>query len=69
VPGAAARTITAPLTVRDKVIAPLIAGIRTTRCGRPPKIWTNSDRDYESLRRDMQTLFNDLGISRNTAAT
>ncbi len=63
VPGVAARTIAALLTVRDKVIAPLIAGIRTPRRGRPPKNWTNIDRDYETLRRDMQTLFNDLAIS------
>ena len=69
VPGDAARTITALLTVRDKVIAPLINGIRTPRRGRPPKNWTKIDRDYETLRLDMQTLFNDLGISLNTAAT
>jgi len=62
VPGDAARTITALLTLRDKVIAPLIAGIRTPRRGRPPKNWTNIDRDYETLRLAMQTLFNDLGI-------
>jgi hypothetical protein len=62
VPDDAARTITALLTVRDKVIAPLIAGIRTPRQGRPPKSWTNIDRDYETLRRAMQTLFGDLGI-------
>jgi hypothetical protein len=63
VPGQAARTIAALLTVRDKLIAPLIAGIRTPRRGRPPKNWTNIDRDYETLRLDMQTLCNDLGIS------
>ena len=63
VPGAAARTITALLTLRDKVIAPLIAGIRTPRRGRPPKYWTKIDRDYETLRLHIQTLFHDLGIS------
>ena len=47
VPDIAARTITALLTLRDKVIAPLIAGIRTPRQGRPPKNWTTIDRDYE----------------------
>src|SRR5450755_2823743 len=62
-PEVAARTIAALLTVRDKVIAPLIAGIRTPRQGRPPKNWTTIDRDYETLRRDMKTLFNDLAIS------
>jgi hypothetical protein len=63
VPGHAARTIAALLTLRDKVIAPLIAGIRTPRRGRPPKHWTNIDRDYETLRLEMQTLLRDLGIS------
>ncbi|MBV8947419.1 MAG: hypothetical protein JOZ95_18465, partial [Solirubrobacterales bacterium] len=63
VPEAAARTITALLTIRDKVIAPLIAGIRTPRRGRPPKHWTTIDRDYETLRHDMQTLLNHLGIA------
>jgi hypothetical protein len=50
---------------------PLIAGIRTPRRGRPPKNWTNIDRDYETLRLAMQTLFNDLGIStkRTVAST
>lgn len=59
VPEAAARTVAALLTLRDKVIAPLIAGIRTPRQGRPPKNWTTIDRDYETLRRTMQTLFID----------
>jgi hypothetical protein len=68
VPGDAARTIAALLTLRDKVIAPLIAGVRTPRRGRPPQNWTNIDRDYETLRRDMQTLFNDLGITTKATA-
>jgi hypothetical protein len=67
VPGDAARTIAAILTIRDHVIAPLIAGIRTPRRGRPPKQWTNIDRDYETLRLGMQTLLGHLGI--DTAAT
>ena len=68
VPEAAARTITALLTLRDKVIAPLIAGIRTPRQGRPPKTWTTIDRDYETLRRNMQTLLNDLGVTTKATA-
>jgi hypothetical protein len=68
VPEAAARTLTALLTLRDKVIAPLIAGIRTPRRGRPPNNWTTIDRGYEALRRNMQTLLNDLGIATNAAA-
>jgi hypothetical protein len=68
VPETAARTITALLALRDKVIAPLIAGIRTPRQGRPPKHWTTIDRDYETLRREMQTLLNDLGITTKATA-
>ncbi len=68
VPELAARTIAALLTVRDKLIAPLIAGIRTPRQGRPPKNWTAIDRDYETLRRDMQTLFNDLALTTSATA-
>jgi hypothetical protein len=62
IPELAARTIAALLTLRDKVLAPLIAGVQTPRQGRPPKSWTKIDRDYETLRRDMKTLFGDLGI-------
>ncbi len=47
---------------------PLISGIRTPRRGRPPKNWTQIDRDYETIRLDMQTLLNDLGISLKPAA-
>jgi hypothetical protein len=68
VPGDAARTITAILTIRDHVLAPLIAGVRTPRRGRPPKHWTNIDRDYEALRLGMQTLFGHLGIATGAAA-
>ena len=68
VPAAAARTIAALLTVRDKVIAPLLAGVATPRRGRPPATWTRIDRDYETLRADMQTLVHDLGIATTRAA-
>jgi hypothetical protein len=67
-PDKAARIIAALLTIREKVIAPLIAGVRTPRRGRPPAHWTKVDRDYETLRRDMQTLFNDLAISTTASA-
>jgi len=64
----AARTITALLTLREKIIAPLIAGIRTPRQGRPPKNWTTIDRDYETLRCNMHTLLNHLGITTKATA-
>ena len=68
VPADAARTIAALLTVRDQVIAPLLGGIRTPRRGRAPEHWTNIDRDYETLRLAMQTLFGHLGIATKAAA-
>jgi hypothetical protein len=57
-----ARAITALLTIRDQVLAPLLAGVRSPRRGRPPATLTQIDRDYETLRVGMQTLFHDLGI-------
>ncbi len=63
VPPAAARTICALLTLRDQVIVPLLAGVRSPRVGRKPSIWTPADRHYEKLRIGMQALFNDLGIA------
>jgi hypothetical protein len=48
VPGEAARTIAALLTLRDQVVAPIVAGIRRPGPGRPPKSRTQIDRDYEA---------------------
>jgi hypothetical protein len=62
IPPEAARTIAALLALRDQVIAPILAGVRTPRRGRKPAHWTRIDRDYETLRIGMQTLFDDLGI-------
>jgi hypothetical protein len=68
VPEDAARTIAALLAIRDQVIAPILAGVRTPRRGRPPATTTKIDRDYQALRRDMQTLFRDLGIGTEAPA-
>ena len=68
VPPAAARTIAALLALRDQVIAPIIAGVRSPRMGRKPAHWTRIDRDYENLRIGMQTLFHHLGITPAAAA-
>ena len=57
-----AGTIAALLTLREHVIGPILAGIRSPRMGRKPITWTSVDRDYEKIRIDMQTLFRDLGI-------
>ena len=68
VPPDAARTIAALLALRDQVIAPIIAGVRSPRKGRKPITWTPVDRDYETLRIDLQTLFTHLGITTNQPA-
>jgi hypothetical protein len=68
VPPPAARTISALLTLRDHVIGPILAGVRSPRMGRKPKIWTAADRDYEALRIGMQTLFRHVGIETQAAA-
>jgi hypothetical protein len=68
VPPDGARTIAALLALRDHVIAPILAGIRSPRMGRKPKIWTPIDRDYETLRIGMQTLFRHVGIETQPAA-
>ena len=51
------------IALRDQVIGPILAGVRSPRMGRKPAIWTRIDRDYETLRIGMQTLFDDLGIT------
>ena len=63
VPGEAARTIAALLTLRDHVIAPILAGVRRPGPGRPPATLTRIDSDYEHLRDDMRTLFTDLALN------
>jgi hypothetical protein len=63
VPPEAARTITALSVLREHVVDPILAGVRSPRQGRKPSTWTSIDRDYESLRVDMQTLFGHLGIT------
>ena len=62
------KLIAALLALRDHVIAPILAGIRSPRMGRKPKNWTAVDRDYENLRVGMQTLFRHVGIDTFPAA-
>jgi hypothetical protein len=59
----AAGTIAALLALREHVIEPILAGVRSPRMGRKPVTWTRVDRDYEKIRINMQTLFHDLGIN------
>lgn len=63
VPPHAARTIAALVVLRDHVISPILAGIRSPRQGRKPTCWTRIDRDYETIRIHMQTLFADLALT------
>jgi hypothetical protein len=67
IPAGQARS-TALLAIRDQVIAPILAGVRSPRRGRKPAHWTLIDRDYETLRIGMQNLFHDLGITPIAAA-
>jgi hypothetical protein len=68
IPPEQARTIAALLALRNQVIAPILAGVHSPRRGRKPAHWTRIDRDYETLRIGMQTLFQDLGITADAAA-
>jgi hypothetical protein len=61
-PPDATRTIAA-LVLREQVIAPIIADVRSPRMGRKPAHWTAVDRDYEQLRVGMQTLFGHSGVT------
>jgi DNA-binding transcriptional ArsR family regulator len=59
----AMRAIAALLILRQHVIAPILAGVRSPHLGRKPKQWTTADRQYEQLRIGMQPLFQELGIA------
>ncbi|MGH3858486.1 hypothetical protein, partial [Actinokineospora sp.] len=63
VPPEAVRTITAVTTLRDQVLAPILAGIRSAPPIPDHRAWSAVEHDYETLRIDMQALFNDLGIA------
>ncbi|MGH3235853.1 MAG: hypothetical protein ACRDOH_21890, partial [Streptosporangiaceae bacterium] len=67
-PSPAARTISALLTLRDHVIAPILADVRIRRHDHVPTRLTPIDQDYEHLRTDMATLFSHLGIQPGPAA-
>jgi hypothetical protein len=67
VPSGAARTMAGLVALRDHVIAPILAGVRSPHRGRRPSCWTTVDRDYEQVRIAMQTLFHDLAIDRDAA--
>jgi hypothetical protein len=59
----ALRAIAALLILRDQVIMPLLAGVRSPRIGRKPITLTAADQHYEQLRMRMRLLFYDVGIA------
>ena len=63
IPTDAIRTIVAITTLRDQVLEPLLAGVRSQQPRPHPTSWTAVEHDYETLRLDMETLFDDLGIA------
>jgi hypothetical protein len=63
VPDHAARAITALLTLREHVIAPILTGTRDPGPAGEPATLTLLDRHYQALRTDMQALFTELGIA------
>ncbi len=63
VPPGAVRTITALTTLRDQVLAPILAGTRSAPPVRERRAWSAVEHDYEALRIAMEALFNDLGIA------
>jgi hypothetical protein len=61
-PGAA-RIISSLLTLRDQVIAPLLAGVADPRIRRTPRHWTDIDWHYQPLRLEMMALLAGIGIA------
>jgi len=57
------RTIAALVILRDQVIKPILAGTAKLKMGRKPKTWSAIDEHYETVRKDMQALFEDLGLA------
>jgi len=51
------------VVLRDKVIKPMLAGTAKPKMGRKPKTWSPIDEHYETVRKDMQTLFTDVGLA------
>jgi hypothetical protein len=59
----AMRAIAALFVLREHVIGPILAGVRSPRLGRKPATWTPVDRHYEQLRIRMEPLFHELGLA------
>jgi hypothetical protein len=59
---AAIRIIAGLLTLREKVIKPVLAGLGKARVGRPPKTIHPIDQHYINLQREMRHLLLTLGL-------
>jgi hypothetical protein len=59
----AIRSIAALVTIREKLLRPILAGIGKRKLGRKPKNWSPIDAHYETLRQDMFLLFDHLRIA------
>jgi hypothetical protein len=51
------------LTLRQRVLKPLLSAAGKLKFGRKPKNYGILDAHYESIQRDMQALFETLGIA------
>jgi len=63
VSAASIRTIAALVILREQVLRPILAGVGKPKMGRKPKNWAPIDEHYETIRRDMFTLMQDLRIT------
>ncbi len=63
------RTVTALLVVREHVIAPILAGVRSPLLGRKPARSTTTDRDDEALPIDTHTLVRGFAVTTRAAKT
>lgn len=57
------RSLTALVVLRERVLKPLLSGVSKVREGQPPRYQSEIDQQYETLCKDMTTLFSTLGIA------
>jgi hypothetical protein len=63
IPAEAIRTIAALVILREKVLRPILAGVAKINRPRKPNNPSLIDEHYETIRQNMFTLFEDLGIA------
>ena len=63
VPPPSAPIIAALAILPEKILRPILAGVGKPKMGRKPKNWAPIDEHYETIRRDMFTLMQDLRIA------